>query len=63
MKKLFLPVLLLITVSSSAQRQLSLEEAIATALKNNYDILLAKNDSAVAALDYSYQKCCLSSHG
>ena len=34
---------------------LTLEEAIATALQNNYDILLAKNDSAAAALDYSYK--------
>jgi outer membrane protein len=34
---------------------LTLEEAIATALKNNYDIQLSKNDSAVAALDYSYR--------
>jgi outer membrane protein len=46
---------LLLTLSSSAQRQLSLEEAISTALKNNFDIQLSKNDSAVAALDYSYR--------
>ncbi|MBL7744275.1 MAG: TolC family protein [Chitinophagaceae bacterium] len=38
-----------------AQRMLTLEEAIATALQNNYDIQLSKNDSAVAALDYSYR--------
>jgi outer membrane protein len=55
MRKLFLPVLLLITFSSSAQRLLSLEEAIATALQHNYSILLSKNDSTVAALDYSYR--------
>jgi len=55
MKSFFLPVLLLITFSSSAQRLLSLEEAIATALQNNYDILLSKNDSAVAAINYSYK--------
>jgi outer membrane protein len=55
MKRIFLPVLLLIAVSSSAQRQLSLEEAIATALQNNYNILLAKNDSMAAAIDYSYK--------
>jgi outer membrane protein len=36
-------------------RMLTLEEAIATALQNNYNILLAKNDSAAAALDYSYK--------
>lgn len=38
-----------------AQKKLTLEEAIATALQNNYDIQLSKNDSAVAALDYSYK--------
>jgi len=60
MRKTFLPValaigMLLITVSTSAQRILTLEEAIATTLKNNFDIQLAKNDSAVAALDYSFR--------
>jgi hypothetical protein len=30
-----------------AQRMLTLEEAIATALQNNYDIQLSRNDSAV----------------
>ncbi len=55
MKKNLLPVLLLITLSSPAQQVLSLEEAIATALQNNYDIQLSKNDSMVAALDYSYR--------
>jgi outer membrane protein TolC len=34
---------------------LTLDEAIATALQNNYDIQLSKNDSMVAALDYSYR--------
>ncbi len=55
MRKIILPLLLLITLSSSAQRILSLEESIAAALQNNYNILLAKNDSAAAALDYSYK--------
>ncbi len=60
MRKIFLPVriiigMLLITFHSSAQRILPLEEAIASALKNNYNILLAKNDSAAAALDLSYK--------
>jgi outer membrane protein TolC len=60
MRKMFLPValaigILLITVSTSAQRILNLEEAIATTLKNNFDIQLARNDSAVAALDYSFR--------
>lgn len=34
---------------------LTLEEAVATALQNNFDIRLAKNDSMVAALDYSFR--------
>ncbi len=54
-KRFLLALSLLITLSSAAQRMLTLEEAIATALKHNYDIQLAKNDSAVAALDYSYR--------
>ncbi len=46
----------LLTVSSlKAQKLLTPEEAIATALQYNYDIILSKNDSAVAALDYSYR--------
>ncbi len=59
MRKIVLPVLLLITFSSSAQRILPLEEAIATALQNNYAIQLSKNDSAVAALDYSFRNAAL----
>ena len=55
MRKILLPLLLFITVSLPAQRLLTIEEAIATALKNNYDIQLSRNDSMVAALDYSYR--------
>jgi outer membrane protein len=45
----------LIVCSLHGQKLLTLEEAIATALQYNYDIILSKNDSAVAALDYSYR--------
>jgi outer membrane protein len=45
----------LIAFSSSAQRILTLEEAIANTLQKNYDIILSKNDSAIAAIDYSYR--------
>lgn len=38
---------------------LTLEQAIATALQNNYDIKLSKNDSAIAAIDYSYRNAAL----
>lgn len=59
MKRFLLPVFILITFSSAAQRILTLEEAIATALQNNYDIRLSKNDSSVAALDYSFRNAAL----
>jgi hypothetical protein len=45
----------LLSANISAQRVLTVEEAVATALQNNYDIQLSRNDSIVAALDYSYR--------
>ncbi|TXI35401.1 MAG: TolC family protein [Niabella sp.] len=49
-------VMLLISLPlcSRAQRLLTAEEAVASALKNNYEILLLKNDSAVFALQKKY---------
>lgn len=41
-------------VPAVAQDSLTLEQAIMAALKNNYDILLTRNDSAAYALDNSY---------
>ncbi len=55
MRNILLQALLLVSLSAEAQRTLSLEEAITTALQNNYNILLAKNDSMAAAIDYSYK--------
>ncbi len=55
MKRILLPILILLAINGSAQKVLSLEEAIASALKNNYDIQLSRNDSAIAALDYSFR--------
>ncbi|MFN8245150.1 MAG: TolC family protein [Ferruginibacter sp.] len=49
----------LFTATLSAQRMLTVEEAVATALKNNYDILLLKNDSAVFALQKKYANSAL----
>ena len=40
----------------TAQRMLTVEEAIAAALKSNYDILLVKNDSTAYSIDNSYAK-------
>ena len=39
----------------TAQTVMSVNDAIAMALQYNYDIRLSKNDSSVAALDYSYR--------
>jgi outer membrane protein len=56
MKRNSLLLIILFPLSVLCQNKiLTLDEAIATALQNNYNILLAKNDSASAALDYSYK--------
>ena len=47
-------IFLLVSVNVHSQRVLTIEEAIGTALKNNYDILLVKNDARSSALDFSY---------
>lgn len=54
MKILISFLLLLIAFDSVAQKQLTVEEAIALAVKNNYDIQLVKNEAEAAALDYKY---------
>jgi outer membrane protein TolC len=43
------------TTKTNAQDTLTIEQAIATALQNNYDIQLAQNDSLIAAINYSYR--------
>jgi outer membrane protein TolC len=56
MKKIFgFFVLLLIGNFVRAQQILTVEQAVATALANNYEILLSRNDSLIAAIDYSYR--------
>ena len=47
-------VLLTVSLNVYSQRILTVEEAIGTAVKNNYDILLVKNDAQSAVVDYSY---------
>ena len=54
-KYLFLLSFLIGAQQAYSQRILSLEEAIATSLQNNYDIQLSKNDTMVLAIDYSYR--------
>ena len=39
---------------SEAQQPLTLEQAIAASLANNYDIRLSRNDSSLAALDNAF---------
>jgi outer membrane protein len=46
--------LLLLGTAAHAQQVLTPEQAIDLALKNNYDIRLAKNDAAITANDYAY---------
>jgi outer membrane protein TolC len=45
--------------NAAGQSLLTVEEAIATALENNFEIRLARNDSAAAALDYQYRNAAL----
>jgi outer membrane protein len=47
-------MLLLNNLNAISQSLLTVEEAVATAIKNNYDIQLLKNDAALAALNKSY---------
>jgi outer membrane protein len=48
-------IFLSLTALVQAQsRPLTLNEAIATSLQNNYDIQLTRNDSLLSALDYAY---------
>ena len=46
---------ILTAFSSYAQKILTVEEAVASALQKNYDIILSRNDSTIAAIDYSYR--------
>lgn len=57
MMKRFLSVLLLALAGKAtvAQDSLTVEQAVAYALQNNYDILLSRNDSAIAAINYQYR--------
>lgn len=45
---------LLLLVRANAQQVLTVEEAIAAALRSNYDILMSREDSSSFALDNSY---------
>ncbi len=53
--RIFLFLFIFTSSSSYAQKILTVEEAIANALQKNYDIILSRNDSTIAAIDYSYK--------
>ena len=55
MKPTAAALILLLGLHAASQRILSLDEAIASVLEKNFDIRLAKNDSVLAAIDYSYR--------
>lgn len=55
MKKILLLFLILSCLIARSQNLITLEQAIATALQNNYDIRLSRNDSTIAAIDHSYR--------
>jgi outer membrane protein len=61
MKRILFYIALSFALSNNGLSQplLTVEEAIATALENNFEIRLAKNDSAAAALDYQYRNAAL----
>jgi outer membrane protein len=54
MKRTLLYFSLLLGTAAHAQQILTPDQAIDLALKNNYDIRLAKNDAAITANDYAY---------
>lgn len=54
MKRTLIYFSFLLPLAANAQKVLTPEQAIDLALKNNYDIRLAKNDAAITANDYAY---------
>ena len=54
LKTILLPALLLAAFEANSQQPLSLDEAIAKALENNYDITLLKQNQEIAALRNSW---------
>jgi outer membrane protein TolC len=55
MKWPFVVFVFFINVQVFAQDSLTVEQAVATALQNNYDIRLSRNDSQIAAINYSFR--------
>lgn len=56
MKRIFVCTIgVIFSANLFAQDSLTVEQAVAYTLQNSYDILLAKNDSLVAAINYDYR--------
>ena len=55
MKRILFLALLFTAQSIHAQQLVTLQEVIQDALLKNYDILLVRNDSVAAAIDYEYK--------
>lgn len=55
--KRFVAIIALVVLGKGlvAQDSLTVEQAVAYALRNNYDILLSREDSAIAAINYEYR--------
>jgi outer membrane protein len=45
----------ILSFSAKAQQSMTVHDAISLSLANNYDILLSRNDSSLAALNFSYR--------
>ena len=45
----------IISFSAKAQQTMTVQDAIALSLANNYDIRLSRNDSSLAALNFSFR--------
>ena len=61
MKKriLFLYFLTLLTTGLFAQKVINVDEAVGIALKNNFDILVARNDADIDKLNNTEVRCLL----
>jgi outer membrane protein len=51
----YLFALLFLSSTARSQDTITVEQAIATALQNNYDIRIARNDSIIAAVNFAYR--------
>src|SRR5688572_21647094 len=48
-------IIFIFPFSAKAQQSMTVQDAIALSLANNYDISLSRNDSSLAALNFAYR--------